>query len=104
MLLKVIVGGESQVKFKNISFLKFKDLILHEGDLNLSSYEWEFGRTPSFSDESDNPEWKLKHLEEDALAEETANRPDIAGHPNNKDQFQIPQVSDDFMSSLRPKK
>ena len=60
-----------------------RDLILHKGDLDLSSYSRHFGRTPSHSDKHLRPEWELEDPEEDAAEEETAKRPYIAGHPNN---------------------
>ena len=45
---KVIVDEENMFKFKDSSLPeKSRDLILHEGDLNLTSYSWQFGRTPA---------------------------------------------------------
>ena len=45
---KVIVDEENMFKFKDSSLPeKSRDLILHEGDLNLSNYSWQFGRTPA---------------------------------------------------------
>ena len=75
---------EDNFKFKDSSFPhKSRDLILHEGDLDLSSYRWQFGRTPSYSDRQLNLDWDLEDPEEDAAEEATEKRPDIAGHPNN---------------------
>ena len=46
-----------------------------------------------------SPEWDLEDAEEDAAEEETAKRPDIAGHPNNKDYKIVPgQVSHSFLT------
>ena len=45
---KVTVDEENMFKFKDSSLPeKSRDLILHEGDLNLTSYSWQFGRTPA---------------------------------------------------------
>ena len=45
---KVIVDEENMFKFKDSSLPeKSRDLVLHEGDLNLSNYSWQFGRTPA---------------------------------------------------------
>merc|ERR1711971_1376508 len=82
--IEVIVEEEDSFKFKDSSFPhKSRDLILHEGDLDLSCYRWQFGRTPSYSDRQLNLDWDLEDPEEDAAKEATAKRPDIAGHPNN---------------------
>ena len=116
---------EDKFKFKDSSFpQKSRDLILHEGDLDLSCYSWQFGRTPSHSDRQLNLEWDIEDPEEDAAEEATAKRPDIAGHPNNNNnnknnndnndvaghpnnkEYKIPnsgQVSDSFLLSLRPR-
>ena len=75
---------EDNFKFKDSSFpQKSRDLILHEGDLDLSCYSWQFGRTPSHSDTQLNLEWDIEDPKEDAAEEATAKRPDIAGHPKN---------------------
>ena len=102
---KVFVDGENKFKFKDASFPESsRDLILHQGDLDLSCFSWQFGRTPRYSDKHMSPEWDLEDAEEDAAEEETAKRPDIAGHPNNKDYKILPeQVSDSFLLSLRPR-
>ena len=46
-----------------------------------------------------SPEWDLKDTKGDATEEDTAKRPDIAGHPNNKDYKIVPrQVSHSFLT------
>ena len=46
-----------------------------------------------------SPEWDLKDTKGDAAEEDTAKRPDIAGHPNNKDYKIVPrQVSHSFLT------
>ena len=102
---EVIVDEENKFKFKDASFPESsRDLILHKGDLDLSCYSWQFGRTPSYSDKHLSPEWDLEDTEEEAAAEDTAKRLDIGGHPNNT-EYKIPcgQVSDSFLLSLRPR-
>merc|ERR1712192_36067 len=121
--IKVKVDEENIFKFMDASLPESsRDLILHQGDLDLSSCSWQFGRTPSYSDKHLRPEWELEDPEEDAAEDETAKRPDIAGHPNNNinnkndndnnniaghpnnKEYKMPsgcQVSDSFLFSLR---
>merc|ERR1712037_597087 len=103
--IKVTVDEENMFKFKDSSLPeKSRDLVLHEGDLNLSDYSWQFGRTPAHLDKQlSTSSWDIEDPEEDAAEEKTAKRPDIAGHPNNE-KYKIPsgQVSDSFLKSLRP--
>ena len=122
----MIADKENMFKFMDASFPESsRDLILHKGDLDLSSYSRHFGRTPSHSDKHLRPEWELEDPEEDAAEDETSKRPDIAGHPNNNNnnkngnnnnnntagnpnntEYKIPsggQVSDSFLLSLRPR-
>ena len=81
---QVKVDEENIFKFMDASLPESsRDLILHQGDLDLSCCSWQFGRTPSYSDKHLRPEWELEDPEEDAAEDETAKRPHIAGHPKN---------------------
>ena len=111
---------EKKSRFKDASFPQnSRDLILHEGDLNLSEscYKWQFGRTNQFTKE----ELRFNHGDKESPEEvaqkqakietnDTAvvNQPGIALHPRNKER-KTPsalkdggKVSDSFMFNLRP--
>ena len=92
---------EDRLKFRDASRKGSRpgDIVFHEGDLDLSCYIWQFGKTPFYSDEKFSLDPEVE-----AIDSATALRPDIAGHPNNK-EYKIPrsgQVSDTFLLSLRP--
>ena len=96
------MGEEWIVRFKDESIGR-SDLILHEGDMDLSSYKWQFGRTPPFSEKVLDSEWSVEDPEEDAAEVETSKRPDIVGHQNNK-EFKMPSnhLLDPSLLSLKP--
>ena len=106
---------ENKSKFNDVSFpLNSRDLVLHEGDLDLSEpcYRWQFGRTPRFTEEQMRSNPGEREVGEDVMKRQahiewkdslTANQPDIALHPHNKERrMPAGQVSDSFMFSLRP--
>ena len=102
---------ENKFKFNDVSFsLNSRDLVLHEGDLDLSEpcYRWQFGQTPRFTEEQmwlnlgDREEVARRQAKIEAR-DSLANQPDIALHPNNKERrMPAGQVLDSFMFSLRP--
>ena len=71
------------------------DIVFHEGDLDLSCYRWQFGKTPFFSDEKFRLDPEIE-----AMECATAGRPDIACHPNNK-EYKMPSAVN-FPLRLRP--
>ena len=71
------------------------DIVFHEGDLDLSCYRWEFGKTPFYSDEKFRLDPEIE-----AVDCATAMRPDIAGNPNNK-EYKMP-TGVNFPQTLRP--
>ena len=54
------------------------DIVYHEGDLHLSQYKWQFGKTPFYSDDVYNLDPDLE-----ALDSATAAQPNIAGKLKN---------------------
>ena len=54
------------------------DIVYHEGDLHLSQYKWQFGKTPFYSDDVYNLDPELE-----ALDSATAAQPNIAGRLKN---------------------
>ena len=94
---KVIVDEERRVKFRDAERKGIQpgDIVFHEGDLDLSSYRWQFGKTPVYSDEK-----FCLDPEIEALDSATATRPDIAGHPHNK-EYKMP-TSVNLPQTLRP--
>ena len=113
---------ENKFKFQDASLPEnSRDLVLHKGDLNLSEpcFSWKFGRTQGFTDErlqSYQQELKIPadrkislatmvtELKEiDAKDSALSRQPQIALHPNNKEQ-KVPgdQGSHFSLSSLRP--
>ena len=109
------MNEENKFRFNDVSFpLNSRDLVLHEGDLDLSEpcYRWQFGRTPRFTEEQMRSNPGDREVGEDVAKKQakiegkdsaTANQPDIALHLNNKERrMPAGQVSDFFMLSLRP--
>ena len=89
------VDEENKFKFNDVSFsLNSRDMVLHEGDLDLSEpcYRFHFGRTPRFTEEQmrlnpgDREELARRQTKIEARDSLTANQPDIALHPNNKER------------------
>ena len=96
-ILKVTVDEENIIKFRDASRKGSRpgDIVFHEGDLDLSSYVWQFGKTPFYSDEKFSLDPEVE-----AMDSATALRPDIAGHPNNK-EYKMP-TGVNFPLTLRP--
>ena len=94
---KVTVDEEKSHKFRDAERKGIQpgDIVFHEGDLDLSSYRWQFGKTPFYSDEKFSLDPEIE-----AMDRATASRPDIAGHPNNK-EYKMP-TSVKFPQTLRP--
>ena len=114
------VDEENKFRFKDASFPEnSRDLILHEGDLNLSEsfYEWRFGRTNQFTkedlrlnlgDKESLEEVSTKQAKIEAKDSAAAAQPLVGLHPKNKER-KTPgalrcggQVSEAFMESLGP--
>ena len=88
---------EDRLKFRDASRKGSRpgDIVFHEGDLDLSCYVWQFGKTPFYSDEKFSLDPEVE-----AMDSATALRPDIAGHPNNK-EYKMP-TGVNFPLTLRP--
>jgi len=95
--IEVTVNEDENFKFKDAERKCSRpgDIVYHEGDLHLSQYKWQFGKTPFYSDDVYNLDPDLE-----ALDSATAAQPNIAGHPNNK-EYKMPSRTD-FPLTLRP--
>ena len=95
--MKVTVDEERRLKFRDASRKGSRpgDIVFHEGNLDLSSYRWQFGKTPYYSDEKFSLDPEIE-----AMESATGTRPDIVGHPNNK-EYKMP-TGVDFPLTLRP--
>ena len=75
------VNEDEKFKFKDAERKCSRpgDIVYHEGDLHLSQYKWQFGKTPFYSDDVYNLDPDLE-----ALDSATAAQPNIAGQDDNK--------------------
>ena len=78
--VEVEVKEEESFKFKDAERKCSRpgDIVYHEGDLHLSQYKWQFGKTPFYSDDVYNLDPDLE-----ALDSATAAQPNIAGKLKN---------------------
>ena len=77
---KVTVNEDESFKFKDAERKCSRpgDIVYHEGDLHLSQYKWQFGKTPFYSDDVYNLDPDLE-----ALDSAIAAQPNIAGKLKN---------------------